>query len=112
MTARQLRAIARENTTSTRVPVGAAVLKLDRARLASTNALVSDRLTGALSEALSEGGGVRNGSIAAATSLSLRPWPVSRTRRTTSPKSESAVETITWPAGLARWMELPIRFRV
>ena len=51
--------------------------------------------TAAPSEAWSAGARVRNGSIAAATSLSLRPWPVSRTRSITSPKSDSAVETIT-----------------
>ena len=37
----------------------------------------------------------RNGSIAAATALSLRPGPLSRIRNATSPKSVSAVETIT-----------------
>jgi len=56
----------------------APLLMLNRARLASTKALVSDRLSAELSAA-SPGGGMRNGSIA--TSVSLRPWPVSRMRR-------------------------------
>src|SRR5690242_16965637 len=67
----QLRAIARENTTSTSVPLLAALLRLNCARLASTSALVSDRLTPDASDDWSEGGGVRKGSRAAATSLSL-----------------------------------------
>src|SRR6202044_111840 len=100
------------NTTSIRVPECGPVLIWNRARLASTSALVSDRLTPELSEAWSDGAGVRNGSMAAATSLSLRPWPVSRTRSTTSPKSDSAVETMTWPPALARWIEVPNRLSV
>ncbi|MGY3105756.1 hypothetical protein ACVWW7_002383 [Bradyrhizobium sp. LM6.9] len=104
-------ASAGANTTSISEPEFAALLMLNRARLASTRALVSDRLSAELSSA-SPGGGVRNGSIAAATSRSLRPWPVSRMRRATSPWSDSAVETMTWPPALASRIEFEIRFMV
>ena len=43
-------AVAREKTTSISVPVRPPVLIWNLARLASTSALVSDRLTGELSE--------------------------------------------------------------
>ena len=59
---------------------------------------------------LIRGGCVRNGSIAAATSLSFSPRRYRGTRKTTSPKSDSAVETMTWPPASARWIELAIRF--
>src|SRR2546430_1559481 len=67
--------VACENTTSISVPERAPVLIWNLARLASTSAFVSDRLTAAPSLAWSDGAAVRNGSSAAATSLSLRPWP-------------------------------------
>src|ERR1700744_6292540 len=73
------------NTTSISVPERPPVRIANFARLASTSALVRDRLTAEGSDALSDGGGVRNGSIAAATSLSLSPWPVERTRRANTP---------------------------
>src|SRR4029079_15361095 len=96
---RQARATACGNRISISVPERPPVLIWNLARLASTSALVSDRLTVELS-APSDGAAGRNGCSAAATSLSLRPWPVSRTRSTTSPKSDSAVETMTWPPAL------------
>src|SRR6266481_4450631 len=60
----QLRVSAFENTTSISVPERAPVLMWNCARLASTRALVSERLTGEPSEASSEGGRLRNGSSA------------------------------------------------
>src|SRR3981081_2200334 len=62
-------AAARAKTTSIRVPECGAVLIWNWARLASTSALVRDRLIPAFSEVLSAGPWVRNGSIAAASSL-------------------------------------------
>src|SRR6266568_4372319 len=53
-------AVAWENTTSIRVPERPPVLMWNLARLASTKALVSDRLTPEPSEAWSDGAGVRN----------------------------------------------------
>src|SRR6201996_2445609 len=88
-------AYACANSTSIRVPEWPPVLIWNWARLASPRALGSDRLSAELSEAWSDGAAVRNGCIAAATSLSLRPWPVSRTLSTTWPMSDSAVETMT-----------------
>src|SRR5262249_33581297 len=46
----QCLAIARENTISTSVPLLAELFRLNWARLASTSALVSDRLAGAAAE--------------------------------------------------------------
>src|SRR5882757_6690187 len=60
------RADARENTTSISVPECGPGLMWNCARLASTSALVSDRLTPAPSPAWSDSPWVRNGSSAAA----------------------------------------------
>src|SRR4029077_13914039 len=98
------------NATSTRVPVFTALLILKLARLASASALVSGRPRPVPPEPQrADVASWRNGSLATAVSCSLMPTPVSRTRKTISPSSLRAVETITCPPTPVNLIELESR---
>ena len=80
---------------STSVPSFGALERWNLARFASAIALVSGRPSPVPPRGEVES--CRNGSSAVAISFSVMPTPVSRTRRTTSPLSFNAVETMTCP---------------